>query len=433
MQTLPLITQRTRTDVLGINGQPIFSYHQQLVSLLKKEGVDQSLALSFAEPVTNVLRGEVSWVTKLEGPVRAFDVLSAEQKLEVVRRVSHLCQQVRSVADKVAAGPGASSSYGAQALRSMLSTPDALASTFMVGDHVVITQWGCVPYGEKVGSFDLDRGFAQAFKPAEKIIAAEQKVLAPASAIGFASIARGLVLAVLVLLLLAGVFHRHWLSVVDPGPSIASEEAARARVADLWVKIDEKAQMCFPPAAVVAPVPEVVAPAVPAAVEPAPVTPTTVSSSEIDRRLQDNAVTQGKYVNVALAWKNQADLDLIVTEPSGVAISMYNNNVRKSASGGSLDIDANACPQMSGCAVRAEPIENISWNRKPPSGQYEVSVALFSANTPINQRRDIPYTVLITVDGQKTSFEGVIKVSDMVCSERCRTKVRMKVTSFTIP
>jgi hypothetical protein len=432
MQTLPLITQRTRTDVIGINGQPIFSYHQQLLSLLKKEGGDQSLALSFAEPVTNVLRGEISWVTKLEGPVRAFDVLTPEQKLEVVKRISQLSQQVRSVADKVAAGAGASSAYGAQALRGMLSTPDALGSTFMVGDQVVLAQWGCVPYGEKLGNFDVDRSFAQAFKPAEKLIAAEQKALAPASAIGFATVFRWLVLAGLALLLLLGIFHRQWLSVIDPGPSIAAEEAARARVAELWSKVDEKALMCFPPA-VVAPEPANVVPTpIPGVVEP-PGTPTTVSSSEIERRLEENSVAQGKYVNVALAWKSQADLDLIVTEPSGVSISMYNNNVRKSPSGGSLDIDANACTKMSGCPVRAEPIENISWNQKPPSGQYQVSVALFSANTPVDQRVDIPFTILITVDGKKTTHEGVIKVSDMVCGDRCRSKVRMKVASFNIP
>ena len=41
MQTLPIITKRTQIDVQGINGQPIFSYYQQLLGLIKKEGVDK--------------------------------------------------------------------------------------------------------------------------------------------------------------------------------------------------------------------------------------------------------------------------------------------------------------------------------------------------------------------------------------------------------
>ena len=433
MQTLPLITQRTRIDVLGINGQPIFSYHQQLSSLLQKESADQSLALSFAEPVTNVMRGEVSWVTKLEGPVRSFDQLSPEQKLDVAKTLNQLCQRVRAVATKVEAGSGSSAAYGAQGLRAMLSTPDALGSVFMVADRVVLAQWGCVPYGEKTGNYDIDTRFAQAFKPAEKVLAAHQKAQAPESPKNFAAIARGLVLGALVLLLLAGLFQRQWMTVIDPGPSQLVEDTARARIADLWVRIAEKATACFPPAPVIPQVP--VAPLQPPLSVPptTAVTPSTVSSGEIERRLQDSDVSQGTYVNIALAWKSQADLDLIVAEPSGIAISMYDNNVRNSPSGGRLDLDANACTKMSGCAAKPDPIENISWNKKPPSGRYDVYVALFSANSPIDQRVDIPYTVLVTIDGKQSSYEGVVKVADMVCNDRCRTKARVKVTSFVIP
>jgi hypothetical protein len=161
--------------------------------------------------------------------------------------------------------------------------------------------------------------------------------------------------------------------------------------------------------------------------------PATVSTLEVDRRLKESEVAQGKYVNVTLAWKNQADLDLIVVEPNGGAISMYDDDMRKSPSGGSLDIDANACQKMFGCTSRPEPVENISWNKKPPSGRYDVYVALFSANVALTQREDIPYTVVVTVDGKKTSYEGLIKTTDMVCGERCRSKVRQKVVSFNIP
>lgn len=434
MQTLPIITKRTQIDVQGINGQPIFSYYQQLLGLLKKEGGDQGLTHLFAEPVTNVLRGEVSWVIKLEGPIRPFDALSAQEKLTVAKTLTQSCDVVRRLADKVSRGSGPSAAYGGQALQAMLSTPDALASLFLVGDQLVIAQWGCLPYGQQASHHNIDARFAQSFKPASQVIAAQQaaQVAAQTSkkSFDFVPLAQWMTLAALTVLLLAGLFYKQWLTVLDPGPTVQVEEALRTHVEQLWIQVEKKAAACFPPA-----------PQRPVVTEPsslrAPLTtqepPATVSNREIDRRLKESEVSQGKYVNVTLAWKNQADLDLIVVEPSGVAISMYNDDVRKSQSGGSLDIDANACQKMSGCASRSEPVENISWHTKPPSGRYDVYVALFSANVSIDQREDIPYTVVVTVDGKKSSYEGLIKTTDMVCGERCRSKIRQKVVSFDIP
>jgi len=433
MQTLPIITKRTQIDVQGINGQPIFSFYQQLLGLIKKDGVDHGLINLFAEPVTNVLRGEVSWVTKLEGSVRSFDVLSTEEKLTVAKKLSQSCDAVRRIADKVSASSGPSAAFGAQALRAMLSTPDALASLYMVDDQLVIAQWGCIPYGQQASHHNIDARFAQSYTPAAKVIAAQQAAqvaaLTPARSFDFVPVAQWTTLAVLTVLLLAGLFYKQWSTVLDPGPSVQVEEALRTHVEKLWIQVEKKAAACFPPTP---PRPLVSEPSSrPPLIVQEP--PATVSTLEIDRRLKESEVAQGTYVNVTLAWKNQADLDLIVVEPSGAAISIYDDDVRKSPSGGSLDIDANACQKMSGCASRQEPVENISWNKKPPTGRYDVYVALFSANIPPAQREDIPYTVVVTVDGKKTSYEGLIKTTDMVCGERCRSKVRQKVVSFNIP
>lgn len=434
MQTLPIITKRTQIDVQGINGQPIFSYYQQLLGLLKKEGQHESVIHLFAEPVTNVMRGEVSWVTKLDGPVRPFDALSPDEKLDVAKTLAQACAMVRRVADKVQTGTGSSATYGAQALRAMLSTPEVLASLFMVGDQLVLTQWGCIPYGAKASDHNIDARFAAVFKPAAKVIAsqkaAEVAAQSPARTFGFLAIAQWLTLAALCLLLFAGLFYKQWLTVLDPGPSVQVEEGLRTRIAELWGKVEQKSAACFPPAPIQPPVviPPVVIPPV-TVQEP----PATVTSGEIDRRLKESDVAQGKFVNVTLAWKNQSDIDLIVVEPGGVAISMYDNHVRKSPSGGILDIDANACQKMSGCPSRPDPVENISWNVKPPAGRYDVYVALFSANVARDQRENIPYTVVVTIDGKKTSYEGVINATDMVCGDRCRSKDKIKVASFVIP
>jgi hypothetical protein len=433
MQTLPIITKRTQIDVQGINGQPIFSYYQQLLGLIKKDGVDSGLIHLFAEPVTNVLRGEVSWVTKLEGSVRSFDALSPEEKLTVAKTLSQSCEAVRRIADKVSTSAGPSAAYGAQALRAMLSTPDALASLYMVGDQLVIAQWGCIPYGQQASHHSIDARFAQSYIPAAKVIAAQQTAqvaaLTPSRRFDFVPLAQWMTLAVLTVVLLAGLFYKQWLTVLDPGPSVQVEETLRTHVEQLWIQVEKKAAACFPPA----PPRPLVSEQSPRPPLIAQDPPATVSTLEVDRRLKESDVAQGKYVNVTLAWKNQADLDLIVVEPNAGAISMYDDDMRKSPSGGSLDIDANACQKMSGCASRPEPVENISWNKKPPSGRYDVYVALFSANVPLAQREDVPYTVVVTVDGKKTSYEGLIKTTDMVCAERCRTKVRQKVVSFNVP
>jgi len=424
MQTLPIITKRTQIDVQGINGQPIFTYYQQLLSLLKKEGQHEEWAHLFAEPVTNVMRGEVSWVTKLDGPVRPFDTLSADEKLKVAKTLTQACGIVRRVADKVETGAGSSAAYGAQALRAMLSTPDVLASIFMVGDQLVLTQWGCLPYGAQAHDHHVDARFAQVFKPAAKVIASQKVAQAAAhsspTTLGLVGVAQWLTLAALSLLLLAGLFYKQWLTVLDPGPSVQVEEGLRTQIADLWGKVEKKSAACVSAMPTQAPV-------------TIQETPATVTSVEIDRRLKENSVAQGKFVNVTLAWKNQADLDLIVVEPGGRAISIYEDHVRKSSSGGSLDIDANACQKMSGCQSRPEPVENISWNVKPPAGRYDVYVALFSANVGSDQRENIPYTVVVTIDGKKTGYEGTINATDMVCGDRCRSKDKVKVASFVIP
>lgn len=428
MQTLPVVTQRKLIDVKGINGQPVFTYYQQLVSLLQRDASQPPLATLFAEPVVNALKGEIAWSTKLLGEVRTFDSLSESEKISVAERLSSNCQRVRTLAQQISGAVGSTASaHGAQALLAMLSTPDALNSIFLVGEQLVIAQWGCIPYGDKSSDFDIDKRFAKAFRPAEKIVAAQQTRSQPAGTLP--AFLPWLILLLLLLLLVAGLTNRQWIGWVVEGSTSQEEVALRTRVDQLWTQIGLKAQSC-PPL-----VSERTAPVVPplAAAPPVPAEANTVSSSEIDRRLQANDVEQGKYINVALAWQGDADLDLLVAEPSGTTISMYNDHVKKSPSGGSLDIDANACQKMSGCATRPDPIENISWNQKPASGRYQVRVNMFSANAPLAERKDVPFTVVVTIEGKKNTYEGVVKVGDMVCAERCHSKAPINITFFVVP
>ncbi|MDX1440320.1 MAG: hypothetical protein R3284_10510, partial [Rubricoccaceae bacterium] len=76
-------------------------------------------------------------------------------------------------------------------------------------------------------------------------------------------------------------------------------------------------------------------------------------------------------VQVTLRWDTQADIDLHVTDPSGEEI-FYGHT--QSASGGQLDVDANA-----GCSNDPQ-VENIYWpTGGAPSGTYQLSVNYFGA------------------------------------------------------
>lgn len=75
-------------------------------------------------------------------------------------------------------------------------------------------------------------------------------------------------------------------------------------------------------------------------------------------------------IRITLTWGDTADLDLAVRDPDGSTIDF---DVRSSASGGRLDVDAN-----SGCEVAVpSPAENIVWADSAPPGQYVVQVNLY--------------------------------------------------------
>ena len=103
-------------------------------------------------------------------------------------------------------------------------------------------------------------------------------------------------------------------------------------------------------------------------------------------------------VQVTLRWETPVDLDLHVFDPSGEEIWFQNSH---SASGGTLDVDANA-----GCENDAQ-VENIFWpTGGAPFGTYQVYVVYYQScgYTGFNA-----YSVSILVDGQSLGpYQGVL-------------------------
>lgn len=105
-------------------------------------------------------------------------------------------------------------------------------------------------------------------------------------------------------------------------------------------------------------------------------------------------------VQATITWRNTNDIDLWVVEPSG-AIIFFQKPL--SASGGVLDVDANAdCTRLT-----TAPIENIFWaTQTAPQGEFKVQAQYFKqceATTATS------YHVRLKVDGKTSEYDRVIQ------------------------
>ncbi|MEM8810014.1 MAG: hypothetical protein AAGF01_28690 [Cyanobacteria bacterium P01_G01_bin.38] len=114
-------------------------------------------------------------------------------------------------------------------------------------------------------------------------------------------------------------------------------------------------------------------------------------------------VLQTGDVQVTLRWSTSDDLDLVVVGPSGEAVTYFSPT---SASGGQLDVDANAFCETASPA----PVENIFWpTGGAPTGDYSAFVVLsIPCSGPSTTAVD--YTLTVLNQGQTTTYEGVANI-----------------------
>jgi hypothetical protein len=105
-------------------------------------------------------------------------------------------------------------------------------------------------------------------------------------------------------------------------------------------------------------------------------------------------------IQVTLRWATIDDLDLEVVDPSGDTVAYYNSRV---ASGGQLDVDANAdCVE-----TNPQPIENIFWpTSQAPSGSYTIRVSLFSRCDSTSGA--IPFELTLLTRGDSQTLTGTV-------------------------
>ena len=95
---------------------------------------------------------------------------------------------------------------------------------------------------------------------------------------------------------------------------------------------------------------------------------------DCDGRIDEGCAYAGGVVQVTLAWKNGADLDLYVRDPTGDVVSFQRT---RSPSGGELTASARgAC----GIGTTEGGVESASWYADAvPHGKYEVIVQYWGA------------------------------------------------------
>ncbi len=120
----------------------------------------------------------------------------------------------------------------------------------------------------------------------------------------------------------------------------------------------------------------------------------TYDENEIDKLRKSYGGKIGD-VTVTLVWETEDDLDLHLVEPSGEKI-FY--GYRLSNSGGELDVDKNA-----GGNLVTNPIENIYYASRPPSGKYSLFVNFFKRNS---EDYSLPYQVYINIGSEQKIVNG---------------------------
>jgi hypothetical protein len=154
MANLPIVTKTSDIDIKSVYGQSIFDFYPQLKKILQQQPNGPELSQFFSEPVLNNVRGEVTWFTPISGPVKSLSDMTPDERRWAGEKIKSYTQMVNDAANHLVQMSGPKS-LGAEALRNALVTPHLGDSLFLVGDKLVMAQWGCVPYGVSSRDFDL--------------------------------------------------------------------------------------------------------------------------------------------------------------------------------------------------------------------------------------------------------------------------------------
>lgn len=400
-------------------------YRAQVVQHLASRGMARHAGL-FAE--ANVLPEQIQWFTSLDGPVAHLDDLPPERRDAALALVRQLVEEVEQEAERLRADRAPA----ARTLGDLLSTAlegASLADLRLVGKDPVLAGWGLRAVenapplpdlkGQLVRAAAIPRPPAGADMPPPPLppplpVAPPPIADPPRWPLRLLGFAAALLLLAAVLAWFLPDLMRHAVAFarlpaapiceLPPEPDggllrLQEEEIRlRSRIAELERDYSGRVQQCRL-AAIPRPAPQ-----------SAPPPPVPQQRSEIDQRLERERAKSGEY-QVSLVWNGAADLDLHVRCPGGGHIYFE----RTQACGGVLDVDMNA----QGGRGSGEPVENVVWAAKPPSGTYRVQVHYFDY---AERRTPVPFTVRVTIAGERREVRGTATGAGV-----------QNVTEFTVP
>lgn len=433
--TLVATTRMDRVETLKVDGlSPLLARDRLAGHLSARLGPGH--AALFARP--REAGAFIEWHAAVDGPMRRFVDLPAEERAEVQSRLGRLVGEIRGEAARLGASADEEERSLGALIAAALEIP-GLDRVYVVGDQPVLTDWGSIaldPTGRGVPS---PRGVLFGFGPVVQPPMPAGVSAAPVA--GLAATAAPVVraapsrwtwplLATLFLLfaLALGVialfaWQRGWLSSFLDKPALVCEvpeaetglatelEGLKSRdqdlrrdLSDLQRRLAEKAAACrpaIPPQATPQPEPETPAPT-PTPTPPAPAPPAQRGEAPQDRqvaedrrRVEERGGAKGR-LEFILAWDNAADLDLHVVCPNGQMIWSRQPN---GCGSGRLDIDANGYANAGGLVLVPDPVEHITFSGNPPLGDFQMKVRIYP-----DPRRPRPptasYRLTVLYDGK---------------------------------
>lgn len=442
MLKLPVTTLRKDVAIKTVNGQSVFDFREQVLTIFSHDAAGLLLREFFAEPVTNEVKGEISWYTQASGPAIPLRDLDPERRSDVMAMVARIDGHLKGAAESLVRSTP-QLGWLRDATTAMLSAPHLEGSIFLVGAVPVLSQWGCTPFGADPSLYQIivqdearvlrkpavaaapltveesaptgepgvahdamqpvagppPKEDASGVEPAEvpedvsdemieePPLAEDVQVVEERPAFWWLSPLAILLWLLLLLLLLLGLFLNFTYS---ERSRLARIDGARLQIDQLWGMIEQRAQQCRAEQSVS---------------DLDLLTPQTVQ-----RDLQRNSVQIGQQLNVSLVWTAPVDLDLSVTQPDNIRIDYEHPRT----SNGRLDIDANRKLPGHGCMISPgrTPVENISWDGAPKSGAYRIKVNLFDlCDRPFTET--VQFKLVINRNGlPPQELRGQVSVSE---------------------
>jgi hypothetical protein len=134
-------TQGGETRLIGVQGEPVVHLYQQLSQIVANRTRDKACGNLFAEPVIDRDSGEISWYSKVEGPLRRIRALEEAERLPAEKKIADIVGRISGVIDGLEISDRSDQQRLGLNLR-MAMKHLSVDDLYLVGDQPVLVNWG---------------------------------------------------------------------------------------------------------------------------------------------------------------------------------------------------------------------------------------------------------------------------------------------------